>query len=613
MEGVIGGDPSSLSKRENKECMVIGRVRKGVTLSEVQAQFNVIAAQLQKQYPENWTENGHPHPLTVVPATAVPFELRGMVVGFAGLLMGAVGCILLVACSNLANFLLARATIRRKEISTRYALGASRGRLVQQLVTENALLALLGGTVGFLFAAWGKSLISAFAPNIGVPLVIDLSLDYRVLGFGTLVTLLTTFAFGLAPAWQATRPDIVEGLKEGEQIHAAGLRHSGLRNGLMVTQVAVSLVLLMCGGMFLSSFGKLKSVNLGFNSDNLALLSVDFGMEGYSPERSRAFITQAIRRLEAVPGSEAVTVGARVPMGLSRLSEQVLPEGSDVRGERKPFWVGSNIVGAGYFETMRIPLLRGRAFNQQDCDGAPRVAIVNDTVASLFWPNQDPLGKRIREPGGKSFEVVGVVKTGKYESLGENPLPFIYLPLNPGYASALTFHIRTRIPPQRILYTLKEELRTLDPALTVFDLETMNEHLADSMLPIRMGAILMGIFGGLALALASVGLYGLLSYIVRQRTHEIGIRMALGANSRDVLKFILRHGISLTARGIAIGVVFGFGLSILIASQLYGLAPADIVVLGIVALLQVGVALLACYIPARRATHVDPMVSLRYE
>jgi macrolide transport system ATP-binding/permease protein len=613
MEGVIGGDPHFLSDRGNKEFMVVGRVRKEATLSQAQAQFNVIAAHLQKQYPETWTEDGHAHPLTMVPATAVPFELRGMVIGFAGLLMGAVGSVLLVACSNVASFLLARATMRRKEISVRLALGASRWRLVQQLVTESSLLALLGGTVGFLVAAWAKNLLSAFAPNIGVPLVIDLSLDYRVLGFSILVTLLTTLAFGLAPALQATRPDVVEGLKEGEQIQTTGLRRTRLRNGLMVTQVAGSLVLLMCAGMFLSSLDKLNSVNLGFNSNNLALLSVDLGMEGYSPERSRAFITQAISRLEGVPGSEAVAVAARVPMGLSRLSDQMLPEGSDVRGEQRPVWVGSNSVGSGYFEAMGIPLLRGRVFTQQDCDGVPRVAVVNDTLASLYWPNQDPVGKRIREPGGKSFEVVGVAKTSKYESIGESPLSFVYLPLNPGYTPALTFHIRTRIPPQHILQTLKGELRALDPRLTIFDVETMNEHLADSMLPIRMGAILLGIFGGLALALTSVGLYGLLSYVVRQQTHEIGIRMALGANPRDVLRLVLRHGISLTVRGIVIGVVFGFGLSILIANQLYGVAPADIVALGIVALMQVGVALLACYIPARRATRVDPMVALRYE
>jgi predicted permease len=386
-----------------------------------------------------------------------------------------------------------------------------------------------------------------------------------------------------------------------------------LRNGVIVSQVALSLVLLMCAGMFLSSVGKLNSVDLGFNSNNLALLSLDLGMDGYSPERSRAFITQAVTRLQSVPGSESVAVAARVPMGLSRLSEQMLPEGGGVRTEQRPIWVGSNSVGPGYFETMRIPLLRGRPFTRQDSDGAPPLAIVNDTLANLFWPNQDPVGKRLREPNGKAFEVVGVVKTGKYQSLGENPLPYVYFPLGQGYSPALTFHVRTRIPPERMLHALREELRAPDPALTVFDVETMNERLADSMLPVRIGAILLGTFGGLALAFASVGLYGLLSYIARQRTHEIGIRLALGANPHDVLKLVLEHGMRLTVRGIAIGVMFGFGLSILIASQLYGVTPADIVALCGVAVLQVGVALLACYIPARRATKVDPMVALRYE
>jgi ABC-type antimicrobial peptide transport system permease subunit len=239
--------------------------------------------------------------------------------------------------------------------------------------------------------------------------------------------------------------------------------------------------------------------------------------------------------------------------------------------------------------------------------------MVNDTLASLFWPNQDPVGKRIRQPNGKTFEVVGVVKAGKYESLGENPLPYVYFPLGQSYTPALTFQVRTRIPPERMLHALRQELRVLDPRLTIFDVETMNERLADSVLPVRIGAILLGTFGGLALALASVGLYGLLSYIVRQRTHEIGIRIALGANPRNVLKLVLRHGMRLTVRGIAIGLVFGFGLSVLIASQLYGVRLADLVTLGGLALLQVGVALLACWVPARRATKVDPMVALRYE
>jgi predicted permease len=612
MEGVISGDRDFLSKRGNKEFMVIGRLRKGVMLSQAQAQFTVIAAQLQKQYPETWIEDGRPHPLSVVPETAVPFELRGMVIGFAGLLMGAVGTVLLIACANLASFLLARATARRQEISVRLALGASRSRLVQQLVTENSLLAILGGTIGFLIAVWARRLLAAFAPNVGVPLFIDLSLDYRVFGFSSLVTLLTALAFGLVPALQATRLDVVKGLREGGRSQTTGPRRSHLRNGLLVSQVALSLVLLMCAGMFLSSFGKLKSVDLGFDSNALALLSVDLGMEGYSPERSRAFITEAVTRLQSVPGSEAVAVAVRVPMGLSRLSEQIIPEGSGL-GEQRPIWVGSNSVGPGYFETMRIPLLRGSAVTQQGVERSPRVAIVNDTLASLCCPNQDPIGRRIRQPNGKTFEVVGVVKTGKYESLGEKPLPYVYFPLGQNYTSALTFHVRTRIQPARMLHVLREELRTLDPVLTVFDVQTMNEHLSDSMLPVRIGAILLGTFGALALALVSVGLYGLLSYIVRQRTHEIGIRIALGANPRDVLKLILRHGMRLTIWGIAIGVVFGFGLGILIASQLYGVTPADIVTLGCVTLMQIVVALLACWVPARRATRMDSMVALRDE
>jgi predicted permease len=591
----------------------MGRLRQGVALPQAEAQFSIIAAQLQKQYPQIWMANGRPQPLSVVSATAVPLELRKMVVGFGGLLIGAVGIVLLIACSNLASFLLARATMRRKEISIRLAFGASRRRLVQQLLTENSLLAILGGTLGFLAAVWAKNLLVAFAPNIGVPLVIDLSLDYRVLAFSILVTFLTAVAVGLAPALRATKLDLAQGLNEGAQSYTTSRGWSRVRNGLIVGQVALSLALLMCAGMFLSSAAKLRSVDVGFDSSNLALLSVDLGMAGYSSQQRQAFIARATNRLRNVPGTDAVAVAARVPLGLSRLSGQMFPVDSDSQEGKSPIWVGSNNVGPNYLETMRIPLLRGRAFTRPVREGAPQEAIVNDTLAGIFWPNEDPIGKRIQEMDGKTLEVVGVVRTGKYDRLSESPAPFVYAPLDQDHTSAFTFHLRTRIPPEKILHALRKELRALDPALTVFDVQTMDEHLADSILPIRMGAILLGIFGALALSLASVGLYGLLAYLVCQRAHEISIRMALGATPRDVLKFVLMNGMSLTVRGMTLGFGVGFVLSLVISSQLYGMRPADVVALVGVAVLQLAVALLACYIPARRAMRVDLMIALRYE
>jgi predicted permease len=615
MEGVLGGDTDYLSKRQNKEFMVVGRLRTGVALGQAQATFNLIADELQKLYPDAWTENGHAHALSLVPYSSVPFELRGLVVGFAGLLMGGVGVVLLIACNNLASFILARGMTRKKEIAVRLVLGASRWRLVQQLLTENLVISLLGGTLGFLLAIWTKGLLAKFTPNIGVPLVIDLTLDYRVFGFSVIVTLLTMVAFGLAPALQATKAHASEGLKEADQSQTAGQRRARLRNLLMVGQVAVSLVLLMCASIFLSSVFKLRSVDLGFSPNNLALLSVNPALQGYSPQRSRELVQQANERLRAVPGVQAIAVASRVPMGLSSVRDQILPYAYSGPHVQTPTFVGSNSVSPSYFEAMRIPLSRGRSFEAQDREGEPSVVIVNEVLAKRFWPNQEPLGKRVQRLDGRTFEVIGVAKTGKYDTLGEEALPFVYLPLDQsdGFRSELTFHIRTTIPPEQLLNTFRRQLVALDPSLTVFDVETMNEHLADSLLLVRMGAILLSVFGGLALALATLGLYGLIGYLVRQRTHEMGIRMALGANPRDLLKLVLKQGMRLTLGGTAVGSAFGFGISVLIASQLYGVTTVDIATLAGVASIQFGIVLLACWFPARRAMRIDPMMALRYE
>ncbi len=615
MKGVLNGDTNFLAKRENKEFMVVGRLHARVAVEQAQAKFNVIADKLQKLYPDAWTENRHARPLSVVPYSSVPFELRSLVVGFVGLLMGGVGAVLLIACNNLANFLLARAMARKREIAVRLALGASRQRLVQQLLTENLVVALLGGTLGFVLAIWAKGLLARFTPNIGVPLVIDLSVDYRVFGFSIIITVLTAIAFGLAPALQATKSDANEGLKEADQTQTVGQRRARLRYWLMVGQVAVSLTLLMCASIFLSSVFKLRSIDLGFNPSDLALLSVNPNMQGYLPERTREFIRQAIERLRAVPGVQAVAVASRVPMGLSSVRDQILPYARVGPQVQTPILVGSNRVDPSYFEAMRIPLLRGRTFEPQDRDGMPPVAIVNEALARRLWPNHEPVGQLIQKSDGRAFEVIGVAKTGKYDSVSEESLPFVYFPLDQtdGYSSELTFHIRTGIPPEPLLDTFRRQVVALYPTLTVFDVQTMEEHLADSLLLVRVGAVLLSIFGGLALALASLGLYGQMGYLVRQRTREIGIRIALGANPSNVLKLILKQGISLTLSGAAIGSLFGFSISILIASQLYGVAPTDIVTLLAVTSTQFGIALFACWLPARRAMRFDPIVALRYE
>ena len=613
MQGVVGQGRDYLSERGNKEFMVVGRLRPGVTPLQAQSRFNVLASQLARQYPEVWTDQGRVRPLTVVPQsqTQLPFELRGYVVGFVALLLCVVGAVLLIACANIANFLLARASARRREMAVRLALGASRWKVIRQLLTESLLLSLAGGAMGLLVAIWAADLFAAFVPSLGVPLALDLRLDHRVLAFNLAVTLATAVVFGLAPALQASRPDVVQGLREGEDALLFGRRRFSLRNVLVVGQVAASLVLLLCAGMFLRSLGKLHSIELGFNHDNMALFSVDLALQGYSSERSRAFYDQAIERIQHLPGVATVEAARRVPIGMSKVGQQFVPEGQ--QGKPEETYFGFNIVGPRYFETMEIPILRGREFTAQDREGAGRVAIINQTMAERFWPGQDPIGKRLFQDDNSPLEIIGVCKAAKYHSLTEGPTPFVYLPLLQNYTPSLTFLVRSRSSPAAQLHTLREEMLALDSALAVFDVKTMNEHLAVSMLPAKVGAILLGIFGTLALGLAMLGLYGVMSYAVTRRTREIGIRVALGARRSDVLRLIVRQGMKLTFVGVFIGLLLGSGLTAVIATQLYGVSTADMVTLVGMSLTLTAVALLACWLPARRATKVHPMEALRYE
>lgn len=609
MEGVIGGDRDFLSKRQNKEFMVVGRRRAGVPTAQVQARFNLIASELQHEYPGDWTENGHTRPLSVVPYSSVPFELRGLVVGLAGLLLGGVAVVLLVACNNLANFLLARGVLRKSEVVVRLALGASRWRIVQQLLVENLTLSALGGCCGLLVALWLKGLLTRFSPNVGVPIVIDLSVDYRVLLFNASITICTALAFGLGPAIHAIKNETSEALKEVNQTpNRQGKR---FRSILVVTQMAFSLVLLMCAGIFLSGVMKLRAMDLGFNANNLALVSVNPMLQGYSAANTRQFLQQATDRLKALPGVQSIAVATRVPMGLSSVREQISAYEPDV-SKKTGLWVGSNHVNESYFQTMQVPIVRGRGFGREDTNAGAPVAIINTALATKLWPNQDAIGKSIRQDT-TTREIVGVVRTGKYDSLAEDPLPFLYVPLEQAasYNTDLTFHIRTTSSPAILLPEFRRQLLALNPALTVFDLESMEEHLAQSVLPIRMAALLLSIFGTLAIALASIGLYGITAYLVRQRTREMGIRMALGASRSDALKLVIKQSMKLVAIGITIGLGVGAAITVLIAGQLYGIGSEDLATLSIIVSVQCGIALFACWAGSRPVMRLDPAIALR--
>lgn len=611
MQGAVRGSADWALRRGNREFLVIGRLKPHVPLTTAQARFAMIGKELHARYPDEWTRGNGPIPLTVVPATIMLFELRGIAKGAAGLLMAASACVLLIVCSNLATLVFARMTRRSGEIAVRRALGATRWRLVQQLLAEVLLLALGGALVSVLVAFWMSTLLNTFVPSLGVPLVVDLGVDQRVLAFGVVVTGLTALAFGLAPVLRATRPGASDRLETSGCAHTEGPSRSRLQRGLMVSQVAISLLLLMCAGMFLSSLRSLHRVDLGFRSQNLALVSASLGTNKLSPSEGRRWVERAKVRLGQLPGVEGVAVAARLPMTLNRTRIEVYVPGA--RREDTPVFAGFNEVDESYFTVMGIPLIRGRAFGVNDTEGAQPVGIVNEALAKRLWPGGDAIGRQLQTEDGSTLEVVGVTPTGRYNSISEDPLPFLYFPIWQRYRPTLTLHVRTATSQPIPLEALRRTLVAQDATAPIFDVETMDQHLAASLLPVRVGVTLFGLFGAFSLALACLGLYAVMSYSVILRTKELGVRMALGAQPRRIRRLVVGQGLAVAATGMAIGLLGGAAATAVIASQLHGVTGSDLATLAGVVLIQGGVALLACWLPARRATQVDPIVALRQD
>jgi predicted permease len=609
MQGPVRGSRHWLHERGNREFFVLGRMKAGVALAEARGRFAVIGERLRQQYPEAWGGSGNPISLTLVPATTLGLELRRVIGGPAGLLMAVVACLTLIVCANLANLLLARTSNRRREISVRLALGASRAAVVRQLLVETLLLAAAGGVFGVLLAMWARGLVNVLVPSLGVPIVVDLSLDHRVAGFSLAMVLLTTLAYGLLPALRATRAAAAADLEINRGASTVAPRNSRLRGMLIVSQVAASILLLMAAGTLVQSLGKLQRTALGFDAGRLGLLSIALGGRGFDEDSGRVFVDRMLSRLQRLPGVESVSVAARVPVSLSRVRIQVFRDGTAAPAE--PVFSGFNTVGPRYFETMGIPVIRGRAFDSRDRKGSPGAAIVNERLAAILWPAADPIGQPLRMETGSAV-VVGVVKNSKYENVLEDPLPHVYLPLAQSYRANLTVHVRSASPPAATLESSRREILALDPLIAVFDVQTMDAHLADSLLPVRAGAALAGVFGALALGLASIGLYGVLAYNVSQRTRELGIRLALGARPAALRRLVLGYGMRLTVAGVLIGLAAGSAFTAVVATMLYGVSPADVITLAVVVVSQTAVALIACWIPARRATRLDPVDALRH-
>jgi predicted permease len=596
-----------LERRTSDNSFVVGRLKPGISEKQAEAELKTLTAQMAQDYPEL---AGRGLVLSK-PGLFLP-EIRNGVFAFAGILTAVGALVLLLACVNLANLLLARATERRKEIAVRLAVGASRKRLVRQLLTESLLISCAGGLCGVGLAA----LINYSVRNLQLPtdiaLLFDLRIDWRVLTFTLVLSIATGILFSLIPALQSSKPQLVPALKDESSM--AGFRRSRLRNGLVVMQVALSLVLLISAALIVRGLQAAQKVRPGFNPENRVALAFDLPLQGYDEGRGRAFYNQVLQRAAALPQVESVTFVDNLPLGLNYNSATVYVEGAEFTSVSNLPQAVPFSAAPGYFETMGIPL-RGRDFRMDENKLENRVAVVNETFARRFYGGQDPIGKRFnfRGPESPFWEIIGVVPDGKYTSLGEDPKPAVYQPFFRGYEGGATLVARVRGDAHAALKALKAAVQELDPTLPIYSQKTLTQHMGTSLFPARMAAIVLGSFGLLALVLAAVGIYGVMSHVVAGRTREIGLRMALGAQLSDVQKLIVRQGMWLAAIGSLIGLALALGGAQLLKSFLYGVSATDPITFTGIGLTLLTIAFLACWIPARRASRVDPMIALRAE
>src|SRR5262245_34710111 len=603
-----------LNNRKSNFLMLHGRLKPGVTKEQAQAAMNLIARQLEQAYPERSWGNV----IKVIPGgmkTNPYIAEMGVLPNVSALTLGAAGLVLLIACANIANLLLARATTRRREIAVRLSLGAPTWRIVKQLLTEAVLLALIGGALGLLLAFWLADLIVIALPSFDFRLLdydYDLGADWRVLGFTLLITILTGILFGLLPALQATRTDLVRTLKSEQTHFGAGPRRFSSRNLQVVSQVALSLMLLVCAGLCLKSAVNAYRIDPGFETKNILLASFDTSLQGYDRDRSASLQEQIVERARALPAVVSVALASSLPLS-DYGGTDIQPEGYEPKpGENWP-GVGLSFVSPGYFKTMGTPITMGREFDDRDKgDGAP-VMIINETIARRYFPNQNPIGKRITL-WNRKLEVIGVAKNGKYGSLGEEgAVNFLFLTTRQYHSHNVTLIARTAGAPENIAPSILNNARELDPQLPVFGVRTISQFLYGPRSGPQILAGLTGAFALIALLLSAIGIYGALNFSVVQRTREIGIRMALGAKPSDALRLVVTQGISLSLIGIGVGLAGAYFLTRVMQSLLYGVSVTDPVIFAGQAILLTLVALVACWIPARRATQVDPMVALSCE
>lgn len=598
----------------------IGRIKPELNVQQAQAKIDSFVANLHKEFPNDYPAAAG-WAVRLLPARET---LVGNVQTTLLVLLGAVGLVLLIGCVNIANLLLARSSGRQREMAIRLAMGAGRGRLVAQLLTESLLLSFLGGVVALAVVVALKNLLLGFVPA-DTPRLSEVGVNASVLFFVFLLSTLTGLLFGLIPALQASRPDMVVNLKEGTQGAGSGARHHRFRSGLVVAEFALSLMLMIAAGLLLRSFGRLMEVNPGFDSNNVLMARIwlpvpnDPEKDPYRPPAKRAaFVKEVLRRISALPGVQyaAFGSGAGVPLmdqnqpGVFTIEDQAAINATLPRTR-------FNGVSPDYFRALGTPLIRGRFFGPGDDEQAPRVALIDEALAQRFFPNIDPIGRRVKPgpPDSKApwATITGVVGNIKSDGFDQPDQPHVYLPIfqNPGYSMAV--YLRTSGSPMGLTQALRQQVQAVDPNLPLFGERTMADVVSASLAQRRFAMQVVGLFGVLALLLAGIGIYGVMAYSVTQRTREIGIRLALGASTGSILSWLLRQGMRLTLIGVGVGLLGALALTRLLRGLLFGIAPTDLVTYAGLTLLLAAVALLACYIPARRATKVDPLVALRYE
>jgi len=590
---------------------LVARLKPGASIAQAKSELDIATKRLAEQFPDRY------------PATRrFSFSVKPLLEQVVGdvrrpliVLLVAVGCVLLIACANVANLLLTRATVREREIAIRSALGAARIRLIRQLLTESVLLSVVGGVVGLVLAYWLLDVLSWLGPS-NIPRLPAIHMDGRVLAFNSAIAVLTGILFGMAPALRTSKLNLSEALKEGAR-NVAGGRHDRLRKLLVISEVALSLVLLISAGLLIRSFISVERVNPGFNAQNVLGMRLSVAGTSYKGERREIFYRELLERVHRLPGVTSAGIADNLPLSGGIGWGSISIEGYQPSAGQEMIQSDIRVAGVGYFETMEVPVIKGRLFDEHDTEKSLPVIVIDEKMARNYWPNSNPVGSRIKFGRADSEDpwmtVVGVVGSVKQYDLESESRVTLYLPTAQALGGTMYLVARTSVAPSSLAASITSEVRSLDPNIPIFDVKTMDQRLSESLARRRFAMLALGVFAGFALLLALVGIYGLISYSVAQRTSELGIRLALGARQIDVLRLVLSAGLKLALIGIAVGLVLSFAVTRFLSSLLFGVRATDLFTFSALSILLIVVSLIACYIPARRATKVDPLVALRYE